>query len=90
MNKAELIEAIAANADITKSVAQRALDATLEAVTEALKGGDSVTLTGFGAFAVSSRAARTGRNPQTGLPIAIAAARVPSFKAGKNLKDAVN
>ncbi len=90
MNKSELIEKVAASADIPKAVAGRALDAVVESITEALKEGDSVVLVGFGTFAVKDRAARTGRNPQTGAEIQIAAARVPSFKAGKALKDAVN
>ncbi len=82
MNKSELIDAIAASADISKADAGRALDATLEAVTGALKKGDSVSLVGFGTFAVKERAAREGRNPQTGQTIQIAAAKVPGFKAG--------
>ena len=90
MNKSELIDAIAASADISKADAGRALDATLEAVTGALKKGDSVSLVGFGTFAVKERAAREGRNPQTGQTIQIEAAKVPGFKAGKALKDAVN
>lgn len=90
MNKSELIEAIAASADIPKAAAGRALDAMVESVTGALKGGDQVVLVGFGTFSVKDRAARTGRNPQTGAPIEIAAAKIPSFKAGKALKDAVN
>jgi|TARA_B100000676_G_scaffold310893_1_gene378886 DNA-binding protein HU-beta len=90
VNKSELIDAIAASADISKADAGRALDATLEAVTGALKKGDSVSLVGFGTFAVKERAAREGRNPQTGQTIQIAAAKVPGFKAGKALKDAVN
>ena len=90
MNKSELIDAIAAAADIPKAVAGRALDAVIESVTDALKAGDSVVLVGFGTFAVKERAARTGRNPQTGKPINIAAAKIPGFKAGKALKDAVN
>ena len=90
MNKSELIDAIAASADISKADAGRALDATLEAVTGALKKGDSVSLVGFGTFAVKERAAREGRNPQTGQTIQIGAAKVPGFKAGKALKDAVN
>ena len=90
MNKSELIDAIAASADITKAVAGRALDAVIESVTGALKAGDSVVLVGFGTFAVKERAARTGRNPQTGKPISIAAAKIPGFKAGKALKEAVN
>lgn len=90
MNKSELIEAIAASADIPKAAASRALDAMIESVTDSLKKGDSVALVGFGTFSVKERAARTGRNPQTGKPIDISAAKVPSFKAGKALKDSVN
>jgi DNA-binding protein HU-beta len=90
VNKSELIDAIAASADLSKASAGRALDAVVEAVTGALKSGDSVSLVGFGTFSVKERAARTGRNPQTGAEIQIAAAKVPSFKAGKALKDAVN
>ena len=90
MNKSELIDAIAASADISKAAAGRALDAMTESVTTALKDGDQVTLIGFGTFSVKDRAARTGRNPQTGAEIQIKAAKVPSFKAGKALKDSVN
>jgi DNA-binding protein HU-beta len=90
MNKSELIDAIADNAGLTKADAGRALDGVITAVTDALKGGDSVSLVGFGTFAVKDRAARAGRNPQTGETIQIKAAKVPSFKAGKALKDAVN
>ena len=90
MNKSELIDAVANSADLPKAAAGRALDAVIEAVTGALKNGDSVSLVGFGTFAVKERAARTGRNPQTGAEIQIKAATVPSFKAGKALKDAVN
>jgi len=90
VNKAELVDAIADTADISKAAATRALDALLGSVTTALKKGDQVSLVGFGTFQVKDRAARTGRNPQTGAPIEIAAARVPSFKPGKALKDAVN
>ncbi|WP_027857025.1 HU family DNA-binding protein [Marinobacterium jannaschii] len=90
MNKSELIDAIAASADIPKAAAGRALDSTLEAITEALKKNESVALVGFGTFSVKERAARTGRNPQTGQPIEIAAATLPTFKPGKALKDAVN
>ena len=90
MNKSELIDAIASSADLSKASAGRALDAVVESVTDALKGGDSVSLVGFGVFSVKERAARTGRNPQTGEEIQIKAAKVPSFKAGKALKDAVN
>lgn len=89
MNKTELVEAISASADIPKTVASRALNATLEAIEGALKDGDSVSLIGFGTFAVKERSARTGRNPSTGETIEIAAAKVPSFKAGKGLKEAV-
>lgn len=90
MNKSELVEAIAASADIPKAAAARALDAMVDTVTDSLKKGESVSLVGFGTFAVKERAARTGRNPQTGQPIEISAAKVPSFKAGKALKDSVN
>lgn len=90
MNKSELIEAIAASADIPKAAAGRALDAMIDSVTDSLKQGDSVALVGFGTFSIKERAARTGRNPQTGKSIEISAANVPSFKAGKALKDAVN
>jgi len=90
VNKTELIEAIAASADIPKAAAGRALDAVVESVTTALKSGDSVVLVGFGTFSVKERAARTGRNPQTGKEIQISASKVPGFKAGKALKDAVN
>ncbi|MFT7491626.1 MAG: DNA-binding protein HU-beta [Pseudohongiellaceae bacterium] len=90
MNKAELIDSIAASADIPKAAAGRALDAVIESVQGALQKGDSVALVGFGTFSVKDRAARTGRNPQTGQPIQIAAAKIPNFKAGKSLKDAVN
>ena len=90
MNKSELIEAIAASADIPKAAAGRALDAVIESVTGALKAGDSVVLVGFGVFSVRDRAARIGRNPQTGKEIQIAAAKNPTFKAGKTLKEACN
>jgi DNA-binding protein HU-beta len=90
MNKSELIEAIKAEADLSKAAAGRALDAVISSVTGALKDGESVSLVGFGTFSVKARAARTGRNPQTGAAIQIAAANIPSFKAGKALKDAVN
>ena len=90
MNKSELIDAVAASADIPKAVAGRALDAVIESVTDALKNGDSVVLVGFGTFQVKPRAERTGRNPQSGQPIKIAAAKIPGFKPGKGLKDAVN
>jgi len=90
MNKSELIDAVAETADISKAAAGRALDATLDSIAEALKDGDQVTLVGFGSFQVKHRAARLGRNPQTGEEIQIAEARVPGFKAGKQLKDAIN
>ena len=90
VNKTELIDNIAASADISKADAGRALDAVVDSITGALRKGDSVALVGFGTFAVKDRAARTGRNPQTGAAIQIPAARVPGFKAGKALKDAVN
>ena len=90
MNKQELIENIAASADITKAAAGRALDSMIDSITGSLKNGDSVVLVGFGTFSVRDRAARMGRNPQTGEEIQIKAARVPAFKAGKALKDAVN
>ncbi len=90
MNKADLIEKIAEAADVSKATATRALDATLENITKELKKGQAVTLVGFGTFTVRKRAARTGRNPKTGETLKIKAARVPGFKAGKALKDAVN
>lgn len=89
VNKSELIDAIAESADISKAAAGRALDAMTSSITGALKKGDQVTLIGFGTFSVKDRAARTGRNPQTGAEIKIAASKVPGFKAGKALKDAV-
>ncbi|CNI25527.1 MULTISPECIES: nucleoid-associated protein HU-beta [Yersinia] len=90
MNKSQLIDKIAAGADISKAAAGRALDAIISSVTDTLKDGDEVALVGFGSFTVRERAARTGRNPQTGKEISIPAAKVPGFKAGKGLKDAVN
>ena len=90
MNKSELIDAIAAGADISKAAAGRALDSMLDAVTDSLQKGESVSLVGFGTFSVKERAARQGRNPKTGETIQIKAAKVPGFKAGKALKDAVN
>ena len=90
MNKTELIDALAAAADLSKADAGRALDAVVETVTDTLKKGDQVSLVGFGTFAVKHRAAREGRNPQTGATIQIKASNVPGFKAGKALKDAVN
>ena len=90
MNKTELIDAVAEAADLTKAESSRAVDAVIASVTKALKGGDAVTLVGFGTFQVRDRAARIGRNPKTGDTIKIAASKNPSFKAGKALKDAVN
>jgi DNA-binding protein HU-beta len=90
VNKSQLVDKIADGAEISKAAAARALDSFISAVTDALKGGDSVALVGFGTFSVRERSARTGRNPQTGKTIQIAAAKVPSFKAGKALKDSVN
>lgn len=89
MNKTELIDVIAKEADITKAAAGKALDAFTAAVTTSLKKGDSVTLIGFGTFKVSQRAARTGRNPQTGKEIKIAATTVPRFTPGAGFKAAV-
>lgn len=90
MNKTELTEAVASATDLSKAAAARAVDAVLESITGALKSGDQVTIPGFGTFLVRERAARQGRNPQTGEMMEIKAAKVPSFKAGKGLKDAVN
>lgn len=90
MNKSELIDVIAQSADLPKAQAGRVLDSVIDAITQTLIKGDQVTVAGFGTFSVRSRAARTGRNPQTGAPISIKASKVPSFKAGKALKDAVN
>jgi DNA-binding protein HU-beta len=89
VNKAELVEKVAEAADISKSAAARAVDGMLDAITESLKASEQVSFVGFGTFAVKERAAREGRNPQTGATIQIAAARVPGFKAGKALKDAL-
>ena len=90
MNKTELIEQIAKNADISKAAAARALDATIGAVRTTLKKGGTVALVGFGTFAVGKRAARKGRNPRTGAEIKIKAAKIPKFRPGKALKDALN
>jgi DNA-binding protein HU-beta len=90
MNKTEIIDSIARSADISKAAAGRALDATVAAIKTAMKKGGMVTLVGFGTFYVGKRAARSGRNPRTGAAIKIKAARVPKFRAGKALKDAVN
>jgi len=90
MNKSELIDAIADSSGLTKADAGRALDGLINAITDTLKDGDSISLIGFGTFSVKERAERKGRNPQTGKEITISAAKIPSFKAGKALKDAVN
>jgi DNA-binding protein HU-beta len=90
VNKSELIDQIAKSADISKAAAGRALDAAVAAVRGAMKKGQTVSLVGFGTFYVAKRAARTGRNPKTGAAIKIKAAKVPKFRAGKGLKDAVN
>ena len=90
MNKSELIDQIADQAEISKAAAGRALDAAIGSIKNALKKGGTVTLVGFGTFYVGKRAARTGRNPRTGANIKIKSAKVPKFRAGKGLKDAVN
>ena len=90
MNKTELIEHIAKNADISKAAATRALESTIGAIRTTLKKGGSVSLVGFGTFAVGKRAARTGRNPRTGDAIKIKAAKIQKFRPGKALKDALN
>jgi DNA-binding protein HU-beta len=90
VNKTDLIDHVAKHADISKAAAGRALDALVGAVKTTLKKGGSVTLVGFGTFAVGKRAARTGRNPRTGASIKIKAAKVPKFRPGKGLKDAIN
>lgn len=89
VNKSELIEAIAQEADLSKASAAKALDGMISSVTKALKSGDTVTLVGFGTFYVGERAARAGRNPKTGEPLQIKAAKTPKFRAGKALKDAL-
>jgi len=89
MNKAELIDHVAANADLSKAAAGAAVEAVLSGVTGALSNGGSVSLVGFGTFSVAARAARTARNPRTGEAIQVAASKAPKFKAGKALKDAV-
>jgi len=90
MNKGELIEAVAASAGLSRSDATKAVDAVIDSITRTLRKGGTVSLVGFGTFQVKSRAARMGRNPRTGEAIQIAASKVPGFKAGKGLKDAVN
>jgi DNA-binding protein HU-beta len=90
VTKADLVNAMAEKAGLSKTDAEKALKSFVDAVTEALKAGEKVALVGFGTFSVGERAARTGQNPQTGKKIEIAAAKTPKFKAGKALKDAVN
>ncbi len=90
MNKAELIDAVADSADISKAAAARSVDTVLEVITESLKNGNAVTLVGFGTFSSRRREARTGRNPRTGEPIQIKASNLAVFKAGKGLKEALN
>ena len=90
MNKTELIAAVAEKAEISKKDSEKALKALVDVVTEQLKAGDKVQVVGFGTFEVSERAAREGRNPQTGETMKIAACKAPKFKAGKALKDAIN
>lgn len=90
MNKTDLINAISEKSSLTKKDSEAALNATIEAITDALKSGDKVSLIGFGTFDVRERAARKGKNPQTGAVIDIAASKAPAFKAGRGLKDAVN
>ena len=89
MNKAELIQAVAAKSGLAKKDAEAAVAAVIDSITEALKADDKVSLVGFGNFVVKARAARTGKNPQTGEAIEIAACKVPAFVAGKALKDAI-
>lgn len=90
MNKSDLVEVIATQADVSKASASRMLDATIHGIVGALKNGDEVSLVGFGSFYVGDRAERDGRNPLTGAALKIKAAKVPKFRAGKTLKDAVN
>ncbi len=90
MNKAQLIDAIAGDSGLTKADAKKALDSFITVTSDALKGGDRISLIGFGSFSVSERSARTGRNPQTGKEIQIAAKKIVKFKAGSELSDAVN
>ncbi|MBA2731104.1 MAG: HU family DNA-binding protein [Euzebyaceae bacterium] len=90
MNKSQLADAAADKSGLSKGDTSKALDAVLDSITEALQGGDKVSLTGFGTFEVRDRAARTGRNPQTGAEMQVPASKAPAFKAGKSFKDAVN
>lgn len=90
MNKGELVSSIADKAGLSKLSAERTLNAVLETITQELQSGGNVTLIGFGSFQISERAARKGRNPATGAEINIAASKLPTFKAGRGLKDAVN
>jgi DNA-binding protein HU-beta len=90
MNKTELTDVVADSAELSKAAATRAVDATIDAIVGALKSGDQVSITAFGTFLIRERSARSGRNPRTGEPIQIEASKVPSFKASKALKDAVN
>ncbi|MBL4757951.1 MAG: HU family DNA-binding protein [Rhizobiales bacterium] len=90
MNKNDLIASVAEKADISKSAAQDAVEATFAVIQDTLSGGDDVRIIGFGNFAVTHRAASTGRNPRTGEPLQIPASKIPKFKAGKALKEAVN
>jgi DNA-binding protein HU-beta len=90
MNKGDLVEAVSGDAGLSKADASRAVESVITAITKALRGGKQVSLVGFGTFAVKKRAARTGRNPRTGEAIQIRASKVPGFRAGKALKDAVN
>ena len=90
MNKSELSDAVADTANLSKADGARAVNAVIDSISSALRSGDSVSLVGFGTFKVKQRNARTGRNPRTGETIQIAASKVPNFKAGKDLKDAVN
>jgi len=90
VNKSELVDKVAADADINKASSARAVESVFKSIADTLGSGDTVTITGFGTFSVTARAARVGRNPKTGEPINIAASNMPKFKAGKGLKDAVN
>lgn len=90
MNKGDLVEVVSGDAGLSKADASRAVESVISAITKALRGGNQVSLVGFGTFAVKKRSARTGRNPRTGEAIQIRASKVPGFRAGKALKDAVN